>query len=185
MVACYSCQGHAAEEVSPLTRHTGSARKSNGLGATATAARLSRRAGRPKTRRAEDGVAILRALAEAVTVTGGSFASRNLKKNLVGPGARPRPQPALPRQGVGQWPGNCRLIAARGSLAGQSGLVFDIAPGPRRARSKVIIVLTPVSDIKGLPHLGALFLLPLDELLRLREPQKWILQPIWDLGGHA
>ena len=104
MVACYSCQGHAAEEVSPLTRHTGSARKSNGLGATATAARLSRRAGRPKTRRAEDGVAILRALAEAVTVTGGSFASRNLKKNLVGPGARPRPQPALPRQGVGQWP---------------------------------------------------------------------------------
>ena len=65
MVACYSCQGHAAEEVSPLTRHTGSARKSNGLGATATAARLSRRAGRPKTRRAEDGVAILRALAEA------------------------------------------------------------------------------------------------------------------------
>ena len=44
-------------------------------------------------------------------------------------------------------------------------------------------VLTPVSDIKGLPHLGAL--LPLDELLRLREPQKWILRPIWDLGGHA
>ena len=66
MVACYSCQGHAAEEVSPLTRHTGGSgfrEEVNGLGATATAARLSRRAGRPKTRRAEDGVAILRALA--------------------------------------------------------------------------------------------------------------------------
>ena len=62
MVACYSCQGHAAEEVSPFTRHTGSGFREevNGLGATATAARLSRRAGRPKTRRAEDGVAILR-----------------------------------------------------------------------------------------------------------------------------
>ena len=68
MVACYSCQGHAAEEVSPLTRHTGGSgfrEEVNGLGATATAARLSRRAGRPKTRHAEDGVAILRALAEA------------------------------------------------------------------------------------------------------------------------
>ena len=77
MVACYSCQGHAAEEVSPFTRHTGSGFREevNGLGATATAARLSRRAGRPKTRHAEDGVAILRSLAEAVTVTGGSFAS--------------------------------------------------------------------------------------------------------------
>jgi hypothetical protein len=42
--------------------------------------------------------------------------------------------------------------------------------------------VTPVSDIKGLPHLGTL--LPLDELLRLREPQKWILRPIWGLGGH-
>ena len=40
-------------------------------------------------------------------------------------------------------------------------------------------VLIPVSAISGMPHL-----LPLDELLRLREPQKWILRPIWGLGGH-
>jgi hypothetical protein len=39
--------------------------------------------------------------------------------------------------------------------------------------------LTAVSDIKGLPHL-----LPLDELLRLREPQKWTLRPIWGLASR-
>jgi hypothetical protein len=38
-------------------------------------------------------------------------------------------------------------------------------------------VLTPVSDIKALAHL-----LRQGELLRLREPQKWILRPIWGLG---
>jgi hypothetical protein len=40
-----------------------------------------------------------------------------------------------------------------------------------------IRVLTPVSDIKALAHL-----LRQGELLRLREPQKWILRPIWGLG---
>jgi len=34
--------------------------------------------------------------------------------------------------------------------------------------SRKIDLLTPPSAIKGLPHL-----LPLDELLRLREPHKW------------
>ena len=41
----------------------------------------------------------------------------------------------------------------------------------------VVVVLTPVSDIKALAHL-----LRQGELLRLREPQKWILRPIWGLG---
>ena len=45
-------------------------------------------------------------------------------------------------------------------------------------REKIRIrVLTPVSDFKGLPYL-----LRQGELLRLREPQKWILRPIWGLG---
>ena len=44
--------------------------------------------------------------------------------------------------------------------------------------SRKIDLLTPPSAIKGLPHL-----LPLDELLRLREPHKWILRTIWGLGG--
>ena len=39
---------------------------------------------------------------------------------------------------------------------------------------------TRVSDIKGLPYL-----LHHGELLRLREPQKWILRPIWGLGGYT
>ena len=42
------------------------------------------------------------------------------------------------------------------------------------------LVLTPVSDIKGLPYL-----LRQGELLRLREPQKWILRPIWGIGGDS
>ena len=37
-------------------------------------------------------------------------------------------------------------------------------------------VLTPVSDFKALAHL-----LPLDEFLRLWEPQKWLLRTIWGL----
>ena len=37
-------------------------------------------------------------------------------------------------------------------------------------------VRPPVSAIKGLAYL-----LPLDELLRLWEPQKWILGTIWGL----
>ena len=40
----------------------------------------------------------------------------------------------------------------------------------------LVVVLTPVSDFKGLAYL-----LPLDELLRLWEPQKWILGTIWGL----
>ena len=40
--------------------------------------------------------------------------------------------------------------------------------------SVAIEVLTPVSDIRALAHL-----LRQGELLRLREPQKWILWPIW------
>ena len=39
---------------------------------------------------------------------------------------------------------------------------------------------TPVSDFKALAHL-----LPLDELLRTREPQKWVLRRIWGLGGYT
>ena len=41
-------------------------------------------------------------------------------------------------------------------------------------------LLTPPSAISGLPHL-----LRQGELLRLREPQKWILWPIWGLGGYT
>jgi len=41
-------------------------------------------------------------------------------------------------------------------------------------------VLIPVSDFKGLPYL-----LRQGELLRLREPQKWILRPIWGLVGST
>jgi len=41
--------------------------------------------------------------------------------------------------------------------------------------------LSPVSDFKGLPYL-----LRQGELLRLdREPQKWILRPIWGLVGYT
>ena len=35
---------------------------------------------------------------------------------------------------------------------------------------------------KGWSHCA---LLPLDELLRLREPQKWVLRRIWGLGGYT
>ena len=38
---------------------------------------------------------------------------------------------------------------------------------------------TQVSDFRRLASL-----LPLDELLRLREPQKWVLRRIWGLGGY-
>ena len=38
------------------------------------------------------------------------------------------------------------------------------------------VCTTRVSAIRGLAHL-----LPLDELLRLWEPQKWILRTIWGL----
>ena len=48
----------------------------------------------------------------------------------------------------------------------------------RQAPACEFTVLTPVSDFKGLPYL-----LRQGELLRLREPQKWILRPIWGLGG--
>ena len=41
-------------------------------------------------------------------------------------------------------------------------------------------VQPPVSDIKALAHL-----LRQGELLRLREPQKWILRPIWGLVGYT
>jgi len=64
-----------------------------------------------------------------------------------------------------------------GDICTALGKALDLA-GVHRTPA----LLTPVSDIKGLPHLGTL--LPLDELLRLREPHKWILRPIWGLGGH-
>ena len=65
------------------------------------------------------------------------------------------------------------------AICARLGARVSAGSGPRRT----LALLTPVSGIRGLPHLGAL--LPLDELLRLREPQKWILRPIWGLGGHA
>ena len=120
MVACYSCQGHAAEEVSPLTRHTGGSgfrEEVNGLGATATAARLSRRAGRPKTRHAEDGVAILRALAEADGY-GRVICkySRNREKKIS---SAPGPGPGHGQRFRARGSASGREIAARGSLGGR------------------------------------------------------------------
>ena len=57
----------------------------------------------------------------------------------------------------------------------------NAVPLARPSRSTPLSnILTPVSDIKGLPYL-----LRQGELLRLREPQKWILRPIWGLGGRA
>ena len=42
--------------------------------------------------------------------------------------------------------------------------------------SGVDVRTTPVSDVKAPAHL-----LPLDEFLRLWEPQKWIIRTIWGL----
>ena len=46
----------------------------------------------------------------------------------------------------------------------------------KKVNDRTLYRITPVSDIKALAHL-----LRQGELLRLREPQKWILRPIWGL----
>ena len=56
--------------------------------------------------------------------------------------------------------------------------MLNLAVGGKleRTRSGLKISTTPVSDFKGLASL-----LPLDELLRLWEPQKLTLRTIWGL----
>ena len=83
----------------------------NGLGATAAAARLSSRAGRPKPRHAKDGAAILARLADEVGRE--SHFSSSLKKIFAPRGGPLRPRPALPRQSSASG----REIAEKGRLA--------------------------------------------------------------------
>ena len=75
--------------------------------------------------------------------------------------------------GAGSW-----QIADGGATPDQYFTALNRGGGPCGRKLKV--VLTPVSDIKALAHL-----LRQGELLRLREPQKWILRPIRGLGGYS
>ena len=58
-------------------------------------------------------------------------------------------------------------------------MTFTVLKTQDRPAREEISLLTPVSAIKGLAYL-----LPLGELLRLWEPQKWILRPTWALVGY-
>ena len=73
----------------------------------------------------------------------------------------------------------------RACVGSNAGLAVEGAPFVHTRRrvwevSGRYYVLTPVSDFKGLPYL-----LRQGELLRLREPHKWILRPIWGVGGYV
>ena len=69
------------------------------------------------------------------------------------------------------------LLKTSGGRIIKGGIRFTLVQvGSYKSTTQNKCVLTPVSAVKALACL-----LPLDELLGLLEPQKWIIRPIWGL----